>query len=143
MKISNIFYAGTFAVSTFLFAALVARADETDNPTKITFSNPIEIPGHVLPAGTYEFRADSDDLDLVRIFNADGTRLYASLRTVSAERPEPAEDTVVVLADQPDSGHVALIKWFYPGTTIGHEFVYSRQEEQQLAGNQQQTIDVK
>ena len=32
------------------------------------------------------------------------------------------------------------MKWFYPGNTIGHEFVYSKHEEQQLAQDRQQTI---
>lgn len=33
-------------------AASSARADEWDKKTVLTFSQPVEIPGHVLPAGT-------------------------------------------------------------------------------------------
>src|SRR5947209_16133455 len=34
----------------------------------------------------------------------------------------------------------ALLKWFYPGRDTGHEFVYSGQQEKQLAQDTQQTI---
>jgi hypothetical protein len=84
--------------------------------------------------------ADPNDLDLVRIFNSEGTRLYATLQTVTAERSKPTGDVVIVLAKQPDGKHETLVKWFYPGDTSGHELVYSKQEEQQLAQARQQTI---
>jgi hypothetical protein len=44
------------------------------------------------------------------------------------------------LADQPEGRPETLVKWFYPGDTSGHELVYSKQEEQQLAQTRQQTI---
>jgi hypothetical protein len=94
-----------------------------------------------LPAGTYLFKlADPNDLDLVRIFNSEGTRLYATLETVAAERRKPAGRTVVILAEQPDGRPETLLQWFYPGSTSGHELVYPQQEEQQLAQDRQQTV---
>ena len=33
----------------------VARGTEENQATKLTFNQPVEIPGHVLPAGTYWF----------------------------------------------------------------------------------------
>lgn len=64
--------------------------------------------------------------------------MYATLQTISAERPEPAGDTIVTLAERPDGPDV-LLKWFYLGNTTGHEFVYSTHEEQQLAQDREQT----
>jgi hypothetical protein len=57
-----------FAVSLglLMFCALlipVARADEWNQATKITFTAPVEIPGKVLPAGTYWFKLLNDDPD--------------------------------------------------------------------------------
>ena len=51
-----------------------ARADEWNKKTVMTFSQPIEIPGQILPAGTYTFRLlDSpSDRHIVQIFSADG-----------------------------------------------------------------------
>ena|ERR1700730_15374379 len=141
MKINKLALLIAFAIASVLFLEVAARADETDQSTKLTFSQPIEIPGQILPAGTYLFKlADPNDLNVVRIFNSRGTRLYATLQTVTAERAEPTGKAVVVLADQPEGRPETLVKWFYPGNTSGHELVYSKQEEQQLAQAQLQTI---
>ena len=39
-----------------LFVTLGARADEWNKKTVLTFSQPLELPGIVLPAGTYVFK---------------------------------------------------------------------------------------
>jgi hypothetical protein len=144
MKINKLALLIAFAIASVLFLEVAARADEADQSIKITFNQPIEIPGQVLPAGTYLFKlADPNELNLVRIFNSEGTRLYATLQTVTAERSKPTGDTVVVLAEQPNGRPETLVKWFYPGNPSGHELVYSKQEEQQLAQDRQQTIVVK
>ena len=144
MKFNKFAFVVAFVFSAILFAEVALHADERDQSIKLTFSKPIEIPGQFLPAGTYLLKvADPNDLNLVQIFNADGSRLYATLETISTERPEPTEDTVVTLAQQPNGRPNALLKWFYPGDTTGHEFVYPKQEQQQLAQYRQQTIPVK
>ena len=120
----------------------VARADESNQQTKLTFSQPVEIPGQVLPAGTYWFVLldDHSTRNVVQVFSADWKTLYATVMTASSERPEPADGTTLKLADRETSGNKALVSWFYPGETIGHEFLYPRQEEKELARDQQQTI---
>jgi hypothetical protein len=49
----------TFTILGLVFAFLimlpVLRASEFDQATKFTFSQPVSIPGQVLPAGTYWF----------------------------------------------------------------------------------------
>src|SRR3984893_11430132 len=138
MKIKKVALLIGFAIASVLFLEVVAHADEADQSTQITFSQAIEIPGKILPAGTYLFKlADPNDLNLVDIFNSEGTRLYATLQTVTAERSRPTGDTVVVLAEPPDGRPETLVKWFYPGNPSGHELVYSKQEEQQLAEDRQ------
>ena len=137
MKFSKLAFVVAFVLTAVLFAEVAVHAEEAGQSTKLTFSAPVAIPGQVLPAGTYLFKlANRDNLDLVQIFNADGTRLYASLETVATERMEPTGDTVVTLAEQ-SNGPATLVKWFYPDTMIGHEFVYPKQEEQQLAQDRQ------
>ena len=141
MKFNKIAFVAAFVLSAILFAEVYAHADEMDQSTKLTFSKPIEIPGQFLPAGTYLFKvADWNDPNLVRIFSADGSRLYATLLAISTERPEPAGNTVVTLAQPPNGRPDALLKWFYPGSTTGRQFVYPKQEEQQLAHYRQQTM---
>jgi hypothetical protein len=144
MKINKVALLIAFAIASVLFLEVAARADEMDQSIKITFSQAIEIPGQVLPAGTYLFKlADPNNLDVVRIFNSEGTRLYATLQTITAERRMPSGHTVVTLAEQPDGRPETLLQWFYPGSTSGHELVYPKQEEQQIAHDQQQTVKAK
>jgi hypothetical protein len=50
--------AGKSFVGVALLLALLAvlpaaRADETDQETKVTFNQAVQVSGHVLPAGTY------------------------------------------------------------------------------------------
>jgi hypothetical protein len=143
MKFNKFAFVVAFVLTALLFAEVAAHADEVDQSTKLTFSAPIAIPGQVLPAGTYLFKlANRDNLDLIQVFSADGTHLYATIQTVAAERMEPTGDTVITLAEQ-SNGSEALVKWFYPGNTIGHEFVYPQQQEQELAQDRQQTVTVK
>lgn len=144
MKIKKVALLIGFAIASVLFLEVVAHADEADQSVKISFSQAIKIPGQVLPAGTYLFKlADPNDLNVVYVFNAEGTRLYATLDTITAQRRRPTGDTVVVLAGQPAGRPETLVKWFYPGNTAGHELVYPKQEEQQLAQDRKQTIVAK
>jgi hypothetical protein len=142
MKIHKSYIAIGMILAFALFFELAAHADESDQATKITFSQPVQIPGKVLPAGTYLFKlVNSDsDLNIVQIFNADRTVLYATLQTIPTDRPEPAGHTVVAFAEQGTGQPDALLKWFYPGRDTGNEFVYPQHQEKELAQDKQQTI---
>lgn len=141
MRINKVAILIGVIITSVLFWEVAAHAAEADQSTKLTFSEPIEIPGQVLPAGTYLFKlADENDLNVVRVFNAEGTRLYATLRTIPTERKDRTGDVVLVMAKQSNGSPDALRKWFYSGNTDGHEFVYSNTEEQQLAQGRQYTI---
>ena len=142
MKLNKSYIAIGLIIAFALFFELAAYADESDQATTITFSQPIQIPGQVLPAGTYLFKlASGDDLNVVQIFNAGRTVLYATLQTVATDRPEPTDHTVVALAEQGTEQPDVLLKWFYPGREIGNEFLYPKQKEKELAQDRQQTIE--
>jgi hypothetical protein len=120
----------------------VAHADEWDQATKLTFSQSVQIPGRVLPAGTYWFvLADSvDNRNIVQVFNSDRSTLYATILTTDSERLLPTDSTTITFAERELMPTNAIVTWFYPGNNSGHEFVYSRSERQELAGAKQQTI---
>jgi len=141
MRINKLCIALGLVIAFGLFFELAAHADETNESIKFTFSAPIQIPGQVLPAGTYLFeRAGLDaDLNLIQIFNADRTVLYATLQTIPTDRAEPTGDTAITLAE-PETGNPVLVKWFYPGRETGHELVYSKQKEQQIAQSKHDTF---
>ena len=141
MKINRSYVAVGLIIAFSLFFGLAAHADEADESTTITFSQPIQIPGRVLAAGTYVFKlASTDNLNVVQVFNADGTVLYANLQTIATDRPEPTDHTVVTLAEQGAGQPDVLLKWFYPGRETGNEFLYPQQKEKELAQDKQQTV---
>ncbi|MGB8474765.1 MAG: hypothetical protein WCE61_11835 [Candidatus Acidiferrum sp.] len=122
---------------TLLGATLAtgARADEWNKKTVMTFSETIEIPGQILPAGTYTFvLLDSPaDRHIVQIFNADGTHIIATILAINNYRLTPTGDTVVKFAERAGDNPEALKAWFYPGDNFGQEFVYPKQRALQLA----------
>ena len=142
MKINKSYIVVGLIIAFSLFFELAAHADELDQATTITFSAPIQIPGQVLPAGSYLFKLANGDADrnIVQVFNADRTVLYATLQTVATYRQEPTGDTVVTLAEQGTGQPEAFLKWFYPGREAGNEFVYPQQKEKELAQDQQRTV---
>lgn len=141
MKIHKLYIVLGLMIALGVFFELAAHADDTNEFTKITFSAPVQIPGRVLPAGTYIFQqaAPNDDLNFIQVFNADRSTLYARLQTVPAERSEATGDTAITLAE-PENGYPVLVKWFYPGRLDGHEFVYRKQQEQEIAHAKQGTF---
>lgn len=83
----------------------------------------------MLAAGTYLFKPGESDETVVQIFNADRTRLYATLQTIAAERSITDEDLVITVAAPDSSNPNFLVKWFYPGSLVGHEFVYCGEQQ--------------
>ena len=120
-----------------------ARADEYDQATQLTFSQPVQIPGRVLPAGTYWFvLADTSiaNRNLIHIFNADRSTLYATVSAITAERARSSDHTALTFAERESTQPSAILTWFYPGRAIGHEFVYPTPEEKELASAKHQTV---
>jgi hypothetical protein len=105
-----------------------AKADEWDKKTDISFSQPVEIPGMVLPAGQYVFKlADSQsDRDIVQVFNRDENHVYATILAIPDYRLQPADKTVVTFEERAAGAPQAVKEWFYPGDNYGEEFVYPR-----------------
>lgn len=113
----------------------MARADEWNQQTKLSFSQPVEIPGRVLPAGTYWFVLANSQFDrnLVEIFSSDWSEKYATLQTIPEYRAESTGNTEVEFAERPHNQPEALLSWYYPGRLTGHEFLYSSQNEKAFA----------
>jgi hypothetical protein len=127
----------TFCLALFFTLALpkAVMADESDKATKVTFGEPVEVPGQVLPAGTYWFTLDDStaDRNVVEIWNADRTRLVTTVLTISDYRMQPRGRTVIHFDERPSGQPEAIHSWFYPGDHFGHEFVYPKTRATQLA----------
>jgi hypothetical protein len=142
MRIHKIYIAIGLVFAFSLFFELAAHADEANQETIFTFNEPVQIPGAVLPAGTYRFQLLDPDSqkDIVQIFNAERTALFATVQTIAAERLQPTGDTTITLAAPEAGGPNVLVKWFYPGRLIGHEFVYPKQVENRIAHSAHETF---
>jgi hypothetical protein len=119
-----------------------AHADEWNQETILAFGQPVEIPGQILPAGTYRFiLLDSySDRNTVQIFSSDWSKLYATLFTASSIRREPTGETAIRFAERPSDQPEAITTWFYPGEITGHEFIYWGKEASELATDSKKLV---
>jgi hypothetical protein len=103
-------------------------ADSWNKKTIVTFSDSVEIPGQVLPAGTYVFKlADSpSNRHIVQIWTGDESQVLATIMAIPNYRPDPPDQTIFEFDERPSNSPMALRSWFYPGDNTGQEFVYPR-----------------
>lgn len=132
-------------ITLCLFGALFvskARADEWDKMTKLTFNEPVQVPGATLPAGTYVFKlADSQsDRTIVQVFNADRTKLITTILAIPDYKMKTPSKTVISFDERPSGQPEALRAWFYPGDNFGVQFVYPKQKATELAQANQQPV---
>jgi len=126
-----------------VFLAPNVSADVHDKQTTFTFSQPVSIPGTTLPAGTYMFRLmeSQSDRDIVQVFDQNGRQLYATVLAIPDYHPnDPAQDTIIMFEERPAGSPQAIKAWFFPGDTIGQEFVYPERQATALAAANNQNV---
>lgn len=114
-----------------------AKADEWNKRTVVTFSAPVEIPGRVLPAGTYTMMLldSQSDRDIVQFFNKDGMHLIDTVLAIPDYRLTPTGHTVITFEERAAGAPQAVKTWFYPGDLYGQEFVYKHVHPVAMAQN--------
>ncbi|MFN7935534.1 MAG: hypothetical protein U0R19_19545 [Bryobacteraceae bacterium] len=113
-----------------------AAADVWNKKTDVRFSHPVELPGKVvLPSGEYVMKLmDSpSQRHIVQVFNKEQNHVYATILAIPTERQEPAERTILTFYETPASQPMFIRHWFYPGDTVGQEFVYSKDRAKYIA----------
>jgi hypothetical protein len=112
-----------------------ARADEWNKKTILTFSGAVQIPGATLPAGTYVFKlADiPGNRHVVQVFDKDEKKLYTTMLAVPNQRMEPADKPIILFSERATGSPQAVKVWYYPGETIGNEFVYPKSQAMKIA----------
>jgi hypothetical protein len=115
-------------------------ADEWDRNTVVSFSAPVEIPGQILPPGTYVFKLVNlpDARNVVQIQNEDQSFTYATLLTVNTWRSRPANHTRFLFDERSGDQPEALQTWYYPGDTRGLDFVYPAYDYSRQANDKSQ-----
>ena len=119
-------------------SAVPARAQggPIDARTEFTFSRPVELPGVTLPPGTYVFRfADATTgRKVMQVLAKDASnKTYGLFLTITAQRPRPSDDAELRFLETPAGAPAAVKTWWYPGNTIGREFIYPKSQARRLA----------
>jgi hypothetical protein len=142
MKTNKLYIVIGLIVAFAAFFELTANANELDQSTILTFSQPIEVPGQVLPAGTYLFTLTSSDADrtLVQIFNSDRTHLYGMFQTIPTERRSSTDDPVSTFAQQCSGNQKHHLKWFYRRRLNENDVFSVSRQEKELARDTQETV---
>jgi hypothetical protein len=123
------------ACAAVLFTPALSTAQPADRTTYVTFSGPVSVPGATLPAGTYTFRiADSPaNRHIVQILDRDGSKVFATLLAVPAERPQPSGEPVITFKETPSDRPPAVRYWYYAGEKDGNELVYPKAQAMMIA----------
>ena len=122
-----------------------AKADEWNKITKITFNEPVEIPGNgaqILPAGTYVFKLlDSpSDRNIVQILSERQDHIFSTILAIPNYRLKATDKTVITFRERASGQPEALRAWFYPGNISGQEFVYPKARAIELAKQTNQPV---
>lgn len=112
-----------------------ARAQPSDYRTYFTFSTPVTLPGVTLPAGRYLFRlADPDSSrKVISVLSEDGKTQLAMLHTIPNQLSKAPIDPEVRFLETSGNMPPPIKGWWYPGKSIGYEFIYPRAQALQLA----------
>jgi hypothetical protein len=130
------------AAALAMLVASPARGDVWNKKTFLTFSGPVQVPGVTLPAGTYTFKlADlTGSRHVVQIFDKDEKKIYTTILAIPDQRLEPSDKPVVLFSERPAGTPQAIKAWFYPGETIGNEFVYPKSQAIRIARATHQSV---
>ena len=131
---------GVMLLGAFLFCVAFVpntKADNWNHKTIVTFGDSVEIPGQILPAGTYVFKLldSQSDRHIVQIWTEDEQQLITTIHSIPNQRMRPAGDTIFTFDERPSDSPQALRTWFYPGATVGEEFVYNYSAPYYSSGN--------
>lgn len=128
-------------ISVCLFGVLAvctstsASGQTFDNRTYFTFDQPVALPGVTLPAGKYLFRIvdTTSSRRIVQVLDAEGRKSYAMLMSIPAQRNDVPSSPEVRFMETAVNTPTALKTWWYPGTNIGYEFIYPKEQALRLA----------
>ena len=118
-----------------------AIANEWDKETRIHINAPVQIPGKVLPPGTYVFKLldSQSNRNIVEIYSEDANGNQTFVTTtfvVSAYRLDTPDKPLINLEERHTGTPEVIHTWFYPGNNTGWEFVYPKSERLLEAENQ-------
>jgi hypothetical protein len=96
----------------------------------------------VLEPGTYVIKLlnSSSNRHIAEILNEKMDHLYALTFTVAAEKVQQRGKTVLTFYEGTGNRPQAMRKWFWPGDTIGQEFVYPKNQAAEIGARTKQKV---
>jgi LPXTG-motif cell wall-anchored protein len=124
-----------FGLAALAASATVAQAGVWDKRTTVSFSQPVEVPGHVLPAGQYvmklaDFQANRH---VVQFMNTREDHVYAAAIAIPAYRAQATDKTAIGFYEARPGQPESMRYWYYPGENVGEEFVYPKARLAEIA----------
>src|SRR5689334_4359052 len=97
-----------------LWAAIPAAADEWNKKTTVTFAQPVELPGIILPAGTYVFKLLNSytNRNIVLVYNEQENHLYTMILAINNYRLNPTGEPVLRFTERGRGAPDAVRAWF-------------------------------
>lgn len=122
--------AAVLALSIALGFAPSVAANQWNERTTFTFSEPIMVPGATLEPGSYVFKLVNSETNrhLVQILREGSAEVVALTQAVPTRRDDPKGDAVLKVNPTEPGTPPAIQAWFYPGSTYGHRFVYPEKQ---------------
>jgi hypothetical protein len=106
-----------------------AAGTNVERTTYLTFSQPVQLPGVALGAGTYVFElADPEAAaGVVRVLSRDRRTAYFMGYTREVERPRGMRlDAAVSLGESAAGTAPRITAWWPIGEMTGHQFIYPK-----------------
>src|SRR5260370_783861 len=93
-----------------------AMADEWNKATKFTFSESVQLPGRVLPPGTYWFKLmdSASDRHIVQVFDANNQHLITTVLAIPNYRLQAKSNTFITFDERMSGEPQAIKECFYP-----------------------------
>jgi hypothetical protein len=134
-RIAVVLVSAAFVATIGLLTAPSVRAQVWDHKTTITVNQPFEVPGRILPAGTYVLRIVdiAANRTVLRVFSEDEQTVLATIMGIPDIRLEPTPNTDVTFYESTTGTPPPLHAWFYKGYQYGLEFVYPERRAEEIA----------
>jgi hypothetical protein len=135
MKLQRAYFPALLSAFVGMLLVPTVKGDPVLKRTEVTFGDPVEIPGMVLPPGTYVMKLLDPimDRDIVRFYDKNEKHMYAMVFAVRDYRLNAPEHTLITFEERAGDSPRAIKEWFYPGDHWGEQFVYPKARTVALA----------
>lgn len=125
-----------FALGMGLLPSTLRADTDVQRRTKVTLSEPTEIPGTVLPAGTYTVKLQNytQEKNIVQFLNEDETKVLATVLAIRDRRVRTDDgQTGFIYFQRLEGNPIALKSWYYANDEFGVVFAYPRSKAAVIA----------